>query len=91
MTYNKENAAMFFNNILDCKDHDLKEQLTELFLDGLDLWKKDNKVKLDDKDYIYIDVLDILKYVLSVGTDKVQVSIEDGKLSDFYVINKRKQ
>ena len=87
--YNKENAAMFFNNILDCKDEDLKEQLTELFLDGLNLYKQENKIKIIDNQ-IYVDVLDVLRYVLDVGTDKVMVSIQNDQLLDFFVRNKPK-
>lgn len=87
--YNKENAAMFFNDILDCDDRELKEKLTELFLDGLKLYKEHNQVKVIDNQ-IYVDVLDVLKYVLDVGTDKVMVSIENDHLLDFFVRNKPK-
>jgi hypothetical protein len=90
MTYNKENAAMFFNNILDFADDDLKERLTDLFLDGLKLYKQENKLKVVDKDYIYVDVLDILKYVLDSDQDKVMVSIQNDQLLDFFVRNKSK-
>ena len=86
--YNKENAAMFFNNILDFGSEDLKEQLTELFLDGLSLYKEQNQIENKDSVYIDIDVLDVLKYVLDVGEDKVQVCIQNNKLLNFFVINK---
>jgi hypothetical protein len=90
MNYNKENAAMFFNNILDYGSEDLKEQLTELFLDGLRLYREENKELIIEK-YTYVNVLDVLKYVLDHGKDKVMLSIrEDNSLLDFFVINKSK-
>ena len=67
-----------------------KSTFSDKNLSKLEIYKQENKLKIVDKDYIYVDVLDILKYVLDSEQDKVIVSIQNNNLLDFFVMNKPK-